>query len=111
MPSVRALVAFDGLFGRDIGAYFSGRRFGKTKLAPSISPVKPGKGWPRHARRIHLCTDRLVCHSIAMCLHAAGSLWWSGLAVIGDLFESAIKRQGGQRQRCAAARTWRMLDP
>jgi phosphatidate cytidylyltransferase len=85
----------------DIAAYFSGRRFGKHKLAPAISPGKTWEG----------VVGALVMTSIyvIVILWATGYLkqfliypgtivavwWWVGLAVIGDLFESAVKRQAG----------------
>ncbi len=85
----------------DVAAYFTGRKFGKHKLAPSISP---GKTWEGVAGAV-LCVS----------LYAVLAAWWSGigknvqaiagivaiswlwvaLSVIGDLFESAIKRQAG----------------
>jgi phosphatidate cytidylyltransferase len=83
----------------DISAYFTGKRFGKTKLAPEISPGKTWEGvfgamagvtvyvlvvgWATGLfRQYHAFPDIVV----------AGWLW-VGLAVIGDLFESAVKRQ------------------
>lgn len=85
----------------DIGAYFSGRRFGKNKLAPSISP---GKTWEGVAGAMLGVTVYIVLvwrvsayydqQSILPVLLLA-AWWWVGLAVIGDLFESAIKRQAG----------------
>ncbi len=83
----------------DIGAYFSGRRFGKHKLAPRISP---GKTWEGVIGALLGVTLYVVLVWFLSPLHeqhlpvlllAAG--WWVGLAVIGDLFESAIKRQAG----------------
>ena len=83
----------------DIAAYFTGRRFGKHKLAPSISPGKTWEGvigamlgvslyvivaWSFSEYRIPILPALLVA-----------SWCWVGLAVIGDLFESAIKRQAG----------------
>lgn len=90
----------------DSAAYFVGRRFGKRKLAPSISP---GKTWEGVAGAL-----------LAVCVYA---LAWAGLGapenpwaggtraapawllavllglavvgIIGDLFESLIKRQAG----------------
>ena len=80
----------------DIGAYFAGRRFGRRKLAPLISPNKSWEGvyggalvtlavlvivlitidWPRgDAVRVALAT--LVA---------------AGFSVVGDLYESRIKR-------------------
>ncbi|MDR2015725.1 MAG: phosphatidate cytidylyltransferase [Azoarcus sp.] len=89
----------------DIAAYFSGRAFGGKKLAPNISP---GKTW---AGAIGAVIGVLVyCNMI---LFATKSNWkiefeiqhvllfqpvFIGLAVwgiIGDLFESLLKRQAG----------------
>lgn len=85
----------------DSAAYFAGRRFGKTKLAPSISP---GKTWEGVAGAIAGVTvyigliwvfrpefDNLQMLPALMLT----AWWWVVLAVIGDLFESAIKRQAG----------------
>lgn len=85
----------------DSAAYFAGRKFGKSKLAPSISPGKTWEGvigamaavavyavlvWSfssYFSRNEPLISFLLACW------------WWVGLAVMGDLFESAIKRQAG----------------
>lgn len=85
----------------DIAAYFAGRRFGKTKLAPSISP---GKTWEGVAGAMFGVSAYVVLvwgfsphfstHEILPPLLLA-AWWWVILAVIGDLFESAIKRQAG----------------
>lgn len=82
----------------DSAAYFTGRKFGKNKLAPSISP---GKTWEGVAGAIagvtmyvFWVTSRFTGYSLFPGLVLA-AWWWVGLAVIGDLFESAIKRQAG----------------
>ena len=83
----------------DIGAYFSGRRFGRRKLAPRISP---GKTWEGVA-------GGFAANGvwIGVVFFAAGSgglgldaLLLIGLAtvaisVVGDLFESVLKREAG----------------
>ncbi|MDO9012666.1 MAG: phosphatidate cytidylyltransferase [Gallionella sp.] len=85
----------------DIGAYFAGRRFGKNKLAPSISP---GKTWEGVAGAVLGATIYVLLiwnisayadHRGVLPVLLLASWWWVGLAVIGDLFESAIKRQAG----------------
>jgi len=85
----------------DSAAYFAGRKFGKTKLAPSISPGKTWEGVAGAILGVSIYVALVWTFSAefsrlqvlpAMVLTA---WWWVVLAVIGDLFESAIKRQAG----------------
>ena len=85
----------------DISAYFAGRRFGRHKLAPSISP---GKTWEGVAGAMLGVSVYVVLVWIFSSYSFRNELlpglllaswWWVGLAVLGDLFESAIKRQAG----------------
>ena len=85
----------------DISAYFTGKRFGKNKLAPAISP---GKTWEGVFGAMIGVTVYLIVvmwtsglykqYPIFPGIIVAG-WWWVALAVVGDLFESAIKRQAG----------------
>jgi phosphatidate cytidylyltransferase len=85
----------------DISAYFAGRRFGKTKLAPSISPGKTWEGVAGAMLGVSVCV-LLGWKFSSFPIRAAfipnllmASWCWVGLAVVGDLFESLIKRQAG----------------
>lgn len=79
----------------DIGAYFSGKAFGKHKLAPAVSP---GKSWEGFWGGFAACL--LLGVVIAYCL---GGNWLilalivpaSLISVLGDLSESMFKRQRG----------------
>jgi len=87
----------------DISAYFAGRRFGKTKLAPSISPGKTWEGVAGALLGVTVCIVLAWSFSpysknVAFLPSVLMASWcWVGLAVIGDLFESAIKRQAGAK--------------
>ena len=83
----------------DIGAYFSGRKFGKHKLAPTISP---GKTWEGLAGG--LLANLVWIFSIYQLSSGWGiglpqflliSLATSLISVVGDLFESILKREAG----------------
>ena len=85
----------------DISAYFAGKRFGKNKLAPAISP---GKTWEGVFGAMIGVTVYVIIVGWASGLYKQYPIfpavifagwWWVALAVIGDLFESAIKRQAG----------------
>ena len=80
----------------DVGAYFAGHALGKTKLAPQVSP---GKTWEGVAGAAFL----MVLYYVF--LNALGGIFQVfslpvlllllALSVVGDLFESMIKRQAG----------------
>jgi phosphatidate cytidylyltransferase len=84
----------------DSAAYFIGRRFGRHKLAPRISPGKTWEGvlgaWLA-VTLFALAGRTFWPHALAlgwtMVLLAAWALLF--LAVVGDLMESWIKRQAG----------------
>jgi phosphatidate cytidylyltransferase len=88
------------IMGSDTGAYYTGRAFGRHKLAPKISP---GKTW-----------EGAVGGMIASLLMAAVAHYWffpelpltlalplaalmNILGVLGDLTESALKRGAGAK--------------
>jgi phosphatidate cytidylyltransferase len=91
----------------DIAAYFAGRSFGKRKLA---SRVSPGKTW---AGVVGALAVVLGGAELLRWAWPAGPLWSTevlrsapllgplvlalavGLSVVGDLFESLVKRQAG----------------
>ena len=94
----------------DIGAYFAGKAFGKRKLAPSISPGKSWEGAIGGAIAVLLLTSASVFSTAffdTFATHVQRSLGWGGLvavmllvvaaSVVGDLFESMLKRRAGMK--------------
>ena len=89
----------------DISAYFSGRKFGKHKLAPKISPGKTWEGVAGAILGVTVYVISIAYFSSALSTEELSGLVWPSwlllswflvvLAVLGDLFESAIKRQAG----------------
>jgi phosphatidate cytidylyltransferase len=83
------------LMGSDTGAYYTGRTFGKHKLAPSVSP---GKTWEGAfggmaaslllAALSHFWFFPEISLAAALVLAAVMNV----LGVVGDLTESALKR-------------------
>lgn len=85
------------IWSADIGAYFSGRRWGRVKLAPVVSPGKTREGvygamlgalacglvlaWWQGEGVLNISLAILLCLLTAL------------LSVVGDLFESMLKRQ------------------
>jgi phosphatidate cytidylyltransferase len=79
----------------DIGAYFAGRKFGKRKLAPSISPRKTVEGlYGGIAAAALLGGVWVLAMGLAKPLLVAAPLF-AIAAQGGDLFESGLKRRAG----------------
>jgi len=91
------------IWAADIGAYFSGRRFGRNKLCPPVSPNKTFEGvyggilltqvvaisYVVIATQNPKINDFLVFCFLALVI--------SLVSVLGDLFESALKRMSDQK--------------
>ncbi len=100
------LAAMATVWIADTAAYFAGRAFGRRKLAPAISPGKTWEGvygalaavaayaialWPA-ARRAGGFDDSGIAPLAGW---IAAALVLAALSVVGDLFESLLKRQAG----------------
>tara|TARA_B100000795_G_scaffold155522_1_gene116670 strand:- start:60 stop:503 length:444 start_codon:yes stop_codon:yes gene_type:complete len=86
------------IWAADIGAYFTGKLFGRTKLCPSVSPGKTLEGvfggialtqvvaitYVYITTQTPLLNDFLIFSFLALIV--------SLVSVLGDLFESVLKR-------------------
>jgi len=102
-PEPGRLLAVMGIIWiADIAAYFTGRTWGRHKLAPAISP---GKTWEGVAGAVVVvAVYYVVLGSVArdwnMLRSVGGAALFAGvvlMSVVGDLFESWIKRQAGKK--------------
>ncbi|WP_296001425.1 phosphatidate cytidylyltransferase [Rugamonas sp.] len=98
----------------DIGAYFSGKAFGKRKLAPTISPGKSWEGAIGGGIAV-LALSALTIAAPAsapwlqdtFAVHLQTRFGWAGAlailavivaaSVVGDLFESQLKRRAAMK--------------
>ncbi len=87
----------------DIAAYFAGRTWGRRKLAPGISP---GKTWEGVAGALvgvaiygvvvgAASGEMSSASPLALLSGVAALLLLTVLGIVGDLFESLLKRQAG----------------
>ena len=108
----------------DISAYFAGRRFGRNKLAPAVSP---GKTWEGVAGAMAgVAVLALACNFFTTAAGGPNDSWFAwvfagtgragiagpavailivwavaGLSILGDLFESLLKRHAGVKDSSA----------
>jgi phosphatidate cytidylyltransferase len=104
LPPHAVLLVLVLVWVADTAAYFVGSRFGRHKLAPSISP---GKTWEGAAGALAgTLVYAIICVALVPQLKSgiAGGAWAAYLvsaaglcvaSILGDLFESAAKRQAG----------------
>ena len=87
--------AFIVTWSTDIGAYFAGRRFGRRKLAPEISPNKTVEGLYGGIAAATLFGGAWVLATgLGVALLALAPVL-AIAAQAGDLFESGMKRRAG----------------
>lgn len=95
----------------DIAAYFGGRAFGRRKLAPSISPGKSWEGvwsgmagvamlawaWVTFGADAGPSVFSLLLAQYGWAGGGALLMLLCGMSVVGDLFESLVKRAAGMK--------------
>jgi phosphatidate cytidylyltransferase len=108
------LSVFCLVWAADIAAYFGGKAFGKRKLAPAISPGKSWEGvWSGMAGALALAAFwlwldtafKMDSPSLYARLHerlglaglALVVVFLAAVSVVGDLFESLVKRAAGAK--------------
>ncbi|ENO90296.1 phosphatidate cytidylyltransferase [Thauera linaloolentis] len=94
------LAAMAVVWVADIAAYFAGRAFGRNKLAPSISPGKTWEGAIGAVLAVLSFGFGILLWQGASLpggalATAAALVAWTGVSIIGDLYESLLKRQAG----------------
>ncbi|MEQ1638337.1 MAG: phosphatidate cytidylyltransferase [Methylococcales bacterium] len=89
------------IWSADIAAYFVGRKYGTTKLAPDISPGKTVAGYYGALGAAVLCGIGFGLYFHAILISFADMIMLSVLTVLvsiyGDLFFSLVKRHGGMK--------------
>jgi len=100
--AVLLLGAMSLVWVADMAAYFSGRAFGRRKLAPSISPGKTREG--AYGAILGVIVVGLIYRALGGETGLSAQPWpaWliallvlTVLSILGDLFESLLKRQAG----------------
>lgn len=89
----------------DIAAYFTGKAFGKRKLAPAVSPGKTWEGalggiaaatlWTLISIRWEGSFGALLAERFPLIAVAIAAALLAALSIVGDLFESLLKRRAG----------------
>lgn len=89
------LLVMGAVWIADSAAYFFGKRFGKNKLAPKISPGKTWEG-------VLGAWFAVTLYGLVLCLSMSLTYWVivgllgiTVLSIMGDLLESLVKRQAG----------------
>jgi len=106
LPPSHLLIVLGLAWTADTAAYFAGNAFGRRRLAPSISP---GKTWEGVAGAVVACLIyAIICalpgaplgqyvQGATWALYLPGAALLCGVSIVGDLFESALKRRAGAK--------------
>lgn len=90
------LFIFMSIFIADIGAYLFGKKYGKHKLMPDVSPGKTVEGvlGAFFLNTLFACVLSLYV-SVELSIIVTGTSLVTFLSIFGDLYESLLKRQSG----------------
>jgi phosphatidate cytidylyltransferase len=106
LPPGRLLLVLALVWIADTAAYFAGRAFGRRKLAPTISP---GKTWEGVAGAVAATLIyAIICampgapfgervRDASWIPYLGGAVLLCAISIVGDLFESALKRRAGAK--------------
>jgi phosphatidate cytidylyltransferase len=106
LPPRYLLMALGLVWLADTAAYLVGSAYGKHKLAPAISP---GKSWEGAAgAAVASFIYAMICAMVApvfqapvqgavWLLYLGGAVLLCAVSIVGDLFESSLKRQAGAK--------------
>ena len=106
LPPRYLLMALGLVWIADSAAYFTGRAFGRHKLAPKISPGKTWEGVAGGALGCVIYAIIWATFDPQLRARVEGEIWMPflggtlllcALSVLGDLLESALKRQAGAK--------------
>lgn len=93
------LIVMGIVWTADVAAYFIGRRFGRRKLAPAVSPGKTIEGAIGALVSVALYASiaGAIVYGLSAPLLVAviAAIGLGVVSIIGDLFESSLKRQAG----------------
>lgn len=97
---LRVLLLLVLIWGADSAAYFAGRRFGRHKLAPHVSPGKTWEGAAGAALGGALCALlfwRVLPGQAGLGFWLGICLMVTAVSIVGDLYESLVKRRAGMK--------------
>ena len=98
LPAATVLEVLVLVWVADTAAYFVGRAWGRRKLAPAISPSKTWEGaWGGIAGAVAyaIIGGTFLSGVGAWPVYAGVAVLLGAISIVGDLFESAAKRQAG----------------
>jgi phosphatidate cytidylyltransferase len=99
LPGVQVVLILALVSLADTGAYFAGNAWGRHKLAPSISPGKTREGaiGGLAVALVYAIICGVFVEGIAWVPYLFSAALIAVLSIVGDLFESALKRQAGAK--------------
>jgi len=99
LPGLQVILVLALVSLTDAGAYFVGSAWGRNKLAPSISPGKTREGalGGLAVALLYAIICGAFVEGIAWVTYLLSAALIAVLSIVGDLFESAVKRQAGAK--------------